>query len=210
MVPLYTKNWSVRTLQRTRPALAAQDILPAYSPRIVDRELDELLTALPALALEGAKGVGKTATAERRVARIHRLEDPAQRELAEADPAAILAGPTPVLLDEWQHVPAVWDAVRRAVDDGATPGRFLLTGSAAPTRAPTHSGAGRIVTVRMRPLALSERGIAEPTLSLRTLLVVAIAGIAFNAILFHRTERSSIQIWKELQEPSLRYGTFQL
>ena len=77
-------------------------------------------------------------------------------------------GPTPVLLDEWQHVPAVWDAVRRAVDDGATPGRFLLTGSAAPTRAPTHSGAGRIVTVRMRPLALSERGIAEPTVSLRT------------------------------------------
>ena len=62
-----------------------------------------------------------------------------------------------MLLDEWQRVPEVWDLVRRAVDEGAPPGSFLLTGSAVPDPPPTHSGAGRIVSVRMRPLALSER-----------------------------------------------------
>lgn len=141
-----------------------------YTPRVVDSELDELMGQLPAIALEGPKGVGKTATAERRVAVIYRLDDPSQRVVAEADPAALLEGPGPILIDEWQHVPSVWDAVRRAVDRGVEPGHFLLAGSAAPAEAPTHSGAGRIVRVRMRPLTLAERGIAKPTVSLRALL----------------------------------------
>ncbi len=98
------------------------------------------------------------------------MDEPEQRAVAAADPAVLLDGPGPVLIDEWQHVPPVWDAVRRAVDRGAVPGRFLLAGSAAPTEVPTHSGAGRIVRVRMRPLALSERGLAAPTVSLRGLL----------------------------------------
>jgi predicted AAA+ superfamily ATPase len=76
----------------------------------------------------------------------------------------------PILIDEWQHVPECWDLVRRAVDAGADPGRFLLTGSASPAEVETHSGAGRIVSVRMRPLALSERGVDQPSVSLRELL----------------------------------------
>lgn len=147
-----------------------EPILSNYTRRIVDVELDELLTALPALALEGPKGVGKTATAERRSTTTFRLDARAQRELAQADPAILLDSDPPVLLDEWQYVPAVWDAVRRWVDEDATPSRFILTGSAAPAQAPTHSGAGRIVTVRMRPLALSERGMTDPTVSLQALL----------------------------------------
>ena len=141
-----------------------------YTPRVVDSELDDLMDQLAAIALEGPKGVGKTATAERRVAVSYHLDDPSQRVVAEADPAALLEDPGPILIDEWQHVPSVWDAVRRAVDRGAEPGRFLLAGSAAPAEAPTHSGAGRIVRVRMRPLTLAERGIAKPTVSLRSLL----------------------------------------
>lgn len=144
-----------------------------YTPRVVDSELDELMDQLPAIALEGPKGVGKTATAERRVEVVYRLDDPSQRVVAQADPAALLEDPGSILIDEWQHVPAVWDAVRRAVDRGAEPGRFLLTGSAAPAEAPTHSGAGRIVRVRMRPLTIAERGIAKPTVSLRALLTGA-------------------------------------
>ena len=136
----------------------------------MDAELDELLTALPALVLEGPKGVGKTATAVRRSTTTFRLDTRAHRELAQADPTILLDNDPPVLLDEWQYVPALWDAVRRWVDGDATPNRFLLTGSAAPAQAPTHSGAGRIVTVRMRPLALSERGLADPTVSLQALL----------------------------------------
>lgn len=141
-----------------------------YLPRTVDAELDELLVALPALAIEGPKGVGKTATARRRARTLVELDDPAQRAIAEADPAAALTGTPPVLLDEWQRVPAVWDAVRRSVDRKAEPGRFLLTGSANPATPPTHSGAGRIATVRMRPLSLIERGVGRPTVSLRRLL----------------------------------------
>ncbi len=84
----------------------------AYSPRIVDTELDELLAGLPAVALEGAKGVGKTATAAHRVTTVVRLDEPAQRAIALADPALVVRNSAPILLDEWQHVPSVWDAVR--------------------------------------------------------------------------------------------------
>lgn len=136
----------------------------------MDAELDELLAALPAVALDGPKGVGKTATAEARSRTRYQLDRPTDRAIAEADPSALLDAPPPVLLDEWQHVPAVWDAVRRAVDADRTPNRFLLAGSAAPRTRPAHTGAGRIVSVRMRPLALAERGLAEPTVSLHALL----------------------------------------
>ena len=142
----------------------------SYLPRIVDRELDELIEALPAIAVEGAKGVGKTETAQRRAGSVHRLDDPAQRALAEAEPARVLGDVRPVLIDEWQRAPQLWDQVRRAVDAGAAPGSFLLTGSATPVSPPTHSGAARVVTVRMRPLSLSERGLDVPTVSLSALL----------------------------------------
>lgn len=141
-----------------------------YVHRVVDSELDALLRELPAISLEGARGVGKTATAERRAATAFYLDDPAQRTLAEAGPGELLSNETPILIDEWQRVPAVWDAVRRAVDRGARPGSFILTGSATPSDAPTHSGAGRIATLQMRPMSLAERQIGEPTVSLSELL----------------------------------------
>ncbi|WP_020496329.1 ATP-binding protein [Sciscionella marina] len=141
-----------------------------YVSRIVDAELDELLAGLPAIALEGTKAVGKTATALRRARTVHRLDDQAERAILEAAPERLVVGDGPILLDEWQRVPDSWELVRRAVDDGAEPGRFLLTGSASNTDTRTHSGAGRIVTLRMRPLSLPERGVAEPTVSLRRLL----------------------------------------
>jgi uncharacterized protein len=141
-----------------------------YLRRVVDDELGELVGSLTAVAIEGAKGVGKTATASRRAKTVHALDDPAQRSVARADPARLLDSAPPILIDEWQHVPECWDLVRRAVDAGAGPGRFLLTGSASPAGVETHSGAGRIVSVRMRPLALSERRFERPTVSLRELL----------------------------------------
>ena len=144
--------------------------MPGYIPRIIDHELEDLLSSLPAIAIEGPKAVGKTATAERRATTVFRLDSQAHQELAMADPSQLLEAAQPVLLDEWQHVPSIWDAVRRAVDADRTPNRYLLVGSMAPSAPPTHSGAGRIVTLRMRPLALSERGIAAPTVSLAELL----------------------------------------
>lgn len=143
--------------------------LGGYQPRILDAELDELLPQLPAIALEGAKGVGKTETAERRAGSVHLLDDERQLEVARADLTRLLATAPPVLVDEWQRLPAVWDAVRREVDTDPSPSRFLLTGSASPNGPPTHSGAGRIVQLRMRPLTLCERGM-PPTASLAELL----------------------------------------
>jgi predicted AAA+ superfamily ATPase len=143
--------------------------LAPYQRRVVDDELDELFGDLAAIAIEGPKGVGKTRTALQRAKTAYRLDDPAQLAVAQADPARLLDGERPVLIDEWQRLPEVWDLVRRAVDDGAPPGSFLLTGSAVPDPPPTHSGAARIVTVRMRPLALSER-LQKPSVSLAELL----------------------------------------
>ncbi len=146
------------------------DTAAGYQRRIIDDELDEIFPALPAIALDGPKGVGKTSTAARRAQTVLRLDDAAQRALLEADPERLDRGPHPVLVDEWQHLPEVWDLVRRSVDDHPGGGRFLLTGSATPTTAPVHSGAGRIVKLRMRPLAFSERGLAQPTVSLADLM----------------------------------------
>ncbi len=142
-----------------------------YLARTVDRELDELLPVTPALSLDGAKGVGKTDTAKRRVRDAWFLDDPAQRELARADFGLASAPAGTFLIDEWQRLPQVRDSVRRRVDSGAAPGSFILTGSATPVDpAGTHTGAGRILSIRMRPMGLHERALVTTTVSLGDLL----------------------------------------
>jgi predicted AAA+ superfamily ATPase len=142
----------------------------AYVRRVLDDELDALLPHLPAISIEGPKGVGKTATAVHRGGLIRRLDDPAELEIIKAQPTRLAEGRTPIVIDEWQRFPPSWDIIRRAVDHDASPGQFLLTGSATPSELPTHSGAGRIVTLRMRPLTLVERGFEVPSVSLESLL----------------------------------------
>lgn len=149
---------------------ARQPTGPGYTRRIVDEELDELLSGLPAITLDGPKAVGKTATALQRARTVHRLDDEDERSILQADPSLLLEGERPILIDEWQRYPGSFDRVRRAVDEGAGPGSFLLTGSASPLNPPTHSGAGRIVQVRLRPMTLAERGVGSPTVSLERLL----------------------------------------
>lgn len=141
-----------------------------YRSRIIDGELDELLGGLPAISIEGPKAVGKTATAMQRAATAYRLDDDDERPVLAADTSRLVEGEKPILIDEWQRLPASFDRVRRAVDDGAGPASFLLTGSATPTDPPVHSGAGRIVRLRLRPMTLVERRIDSPTVSLADLL----------------------------------------
>lgn len=141
-----------------------------YQRRIVDDELDAAFPALAAISLDGPKGVGKTATASRRAASVVALDEPHQAEELDADPGFIDRAPKPLLLDEWQRFPRSWDLVRRAVDRDRAGGQFLLTGSAALVTAPTHSGAGRITSLRMRPLSLAERAPGLATVSLAALL----------------------------------------
>lgn len=143
----------------------------AYQRRILDDLLDDLFPQLAAIAIDGAKGVGKTALASQRVVTTLDLTNPQRRQIAIDNYDLVAQVPTPVLIDEWQLVPSVWDRVRRAVDEDPAGGRFLLTGSAG--IAPgvrIHSGAGRIVSMRLRPMTLAERAIEQPTVSLGKLL----------------------------------------
>ncbi|HRL50729.1 MAG TPA: DUF4143 domain-containing protein [Propioniciclava sp.] len=144
-----------------------------YRRRIVDDLLDSVFVpdGLAAVALEGAKGVGKTATGMQRASTALSLTSAGQREALAANPDLVVQVPAPVLIDEWQLEPGVWDRVRHAVDDDPSGGRFLLAGSAGVAPGVRiHSGAGRIVRLPMRPLAMSERGLPEPSVSLAALL----------------------------------------
>lgn len=144
--------------------------MSAYLTRLIDQELSELLPILPAIALEGPKGIGKTATGARHAGTSISLDDQVQRELLAGHPNRLEHEKTPIFLDEWQKYPEVWDLVRRSVDRNPVGGRFLLAGSATPSHPPTHSGAGRIIRLRMRPLSLAERLPGNAVVSLASLL----------------------------------------
>ena len=143
-----------------------------YLPRIVDAELTDLLEAAGAVLVEGPRATGKTATAARAAASEVLLDvDDNARRMIGADPSAVLIGDTPRLIDEWQLEPVLWNHVRREIDRRAAPGQFILTGSAVPADdVARHTGAGRFVRLRMRPLSLYESGRSSSEISLRGLL----------------------------------------
>jgi predicted AAA+ superfamily ATPase len=134
-----------------------------YLPRLLDRRVSDLFAQLPALLLTGPRAAGKTTTARQHAATVVRLDRDAEAAAFRADPdAALRTQPAPILLDEWQAVPAVLGAVKRAVDDDPRPGRFLLTGSVrADLEAETWPGTGRLV--RLRLYGLTEREIVGRT-----------------------------------------------
>ena len=140
-----------------------------YRPRIADGELAERMESAGAVLIEGPKSCGKTATASRRASTVFRMDtDDSARDLVDTAPELLLGAAQPVLFDEWQVAPKLWNLVRRQVDDlGGEPGRFLLTGSATPRDDATrHSGAGRYSILRMRPMSLFETGISTGAVSL--------------------------------------------
>lgn len=142
-----------------------------YLARHADKRLTRLLDVHPALLIEGVRGAGKTSTASQLAAATLRLDHPPTAQIVANDPeAACKALPSPLLIDEWQRVPTVWDAVRRMIDEDRSPGRFILSGSSrAAVTADIHAGAGRILPVRLRPMTLSERRGVAPTVSLEDL-----------------------------------------
>jgi hypothetical protein len=129
-----------------------------YVPRLVDRRLRELFDQLPALLITGPRATGKTTTAERVANTLVHLDREAEAGPFRDDPdVALRSLPEPILLDEWQVVPEVLGAVKRAVDSGAGAGRFLLTGSVRwHLDTQTWPGTGRLVHLRMWGLTASE------------------------------------------------------
>lgn len=142
-----------------------------YRPRIVDGELQASLAAAGIVLIEGPRACGKTASARRAAKSEVLLDvDTQARALAEINPALLLQGEKPRLIDEWQVVDSVWDHARREVDVRGV-GQFILTGSAVPPDDETrHVGSGRVIRLRMRPMTLSEAGRSAATVSLRGVL----------------------------------------
>ncbi len=145
-----------------------------YKPRIVDRQVGKYLSAFGAVCIEGAKWCGKTWTSSYHSKSEIYIGDPSgnfqNRQLAELSPSLVLEGETPRLIDEWQEVPPLWDAVRYKVDQRPQKGQFILTGSATPNhKGILHSGAGRIARLRMRPMSLWESGDSCGKVSLEQL-----------------------------------------
>lgn len=146
-----------------------------YRQRLVDKTLQQALRRSGAVLVEGPKWCGKTTTAEQAAASIRYLDEPGKLEsnqlLAKINPAELLAGSAPLLLDEWQLAPELWDAIRFTVDRRATPGQFILTGSAVPANLEKlhHTGTGRFARIRMRPMSLYESGESSGAVSLAKL-----------------------------------------
>lgn len=146
--------------------------MATYLPRIADLELEQRLGYIGAVLIDGPKACGKTATASRQAQTVIRLdEDQTARTWVRLAPERLFDGPTPILFDEWQVEPTIWNKVRRQVDDRAGKGLFILTGSATPTDDATrHSGAGRFSVMKMRPMSLFESGHSNGEMSLASLL----------------------------------------
>lgn len=149
-----------------------------YRPRIADALLRKKLEAKGAVLIRGPKWCGKTTTAERHCRSVLYMSNPASRssniEMAKLDPAMLLQGETPRLIDEWQLAPELWDAVRFEVDHRHKRGQFVLTGSALPAQRSDaagnniifHSGTGRFSILDMMPMTLFESGDSTGDVSL--------------------------------------------
>ena len=166
-----------------------------YFQRMADRQLQERLNAFGAVLIEGPKWCGKTTTAEQAAASIIKLQDPDKRPqyfaAAETNPSFLLKGDTPHLIDEWQDIPILWDAVRTTVDERGMEGQFILTGSNTVDKSKIlHSGNGRISQMEMLPMSLWESKESNGSVSLQALFddplldIEAVSDVSIEQLVF--------------------------
>lgn len=159
-----------------------------YKQRIADQMLRRRLEGVGAVLIEGPKWCGKTTTTSQHAKTVLYMDDPSQMEqyqmLADVNPKALLVGNVPLLLDEWQLVPKLWDTIRYEVDRRGEMGQFILTGSAVPAKTNEihHSGAGRFAWLTMRPMSLYESGESTGEISLGDLFNAPDTIQAVNAL----------------------------
>ena len=145
-----------------------------YKPRIIDDIIEKYLINFGAICIEGPKWCGKTWTSSFHSNSAIYLGDPSgnfqNRNLAQISPDIVLEGENPRLIDEWQEVPSIWDAVRFKIDQTGKKGQFILTGSSTPNhKGILHSGAGRIARLKMHTMSLYEMGKSSGDISLEDL-----------------------------------------
>lgn len=142
-----------------------------YKERLIDNKIAEYMNSFGAVCVEGPKWCGKTWTSLNHAKSVSYIGSPVNnfqnRVMAELSPELVLQGELPRLIDEWQEVPAIWDAVRFEVDKEPGKGKYILTGSSTPKRKGIlHSGAGRIGRIRMKTMSLYETGDSSGSISL--------------------------------------------
>ena len=146
-----------------------------YYKRIIENNIKFRLQSKGAVLIEGAKWCGKTTTAKHLSSSMLKVDEPQNFEkykiMSETNPVSLLEGDNPRLIDEWQLIPNIWNAIRYAVDERDKFGQFILTGSALPIELSegTHSGIGRIVKLTMRTMSLYESKDSSGTISLASL-----------------------------------------
>jgi uncharacterized protein len=152
------------------------DIMTSYIPRLIDSVLKLELEAFGAVLISGPKWCGKTTTARQQAKSMINFQDQDRKEsylqTASVKPSALLVGENPRLIDEWQVIPQIWDAVRQEVDTRGEEGLFILTGSSrVDSKKIMHSGVGRISRLRMRTMSLYEQGKSNGTMSLEAMFM---------------------------------------
>ena len=160
------------------------DTIDSYRNRVADQLLQDQLEAAGVVLVQGAKWCGKTTTAVHAAKSVLYMDDPRQLQnnlrLAETNPSALLEGPAPRVIDEWQLAPQLWDAARFEVSRRGALGMLIFTGSAVPPDMSkiTHTGTGRFAWLTMRPMSLWESGESNGMLSLESLFAGTAQDIA--------------------------------
>ena len=144
----------------------------SYYPRLIEKKIDLALKSSGVVVIAGPKFCGKTTTSKVFSKSFYSLDTKAKIELCQIDPKAVLVGENPRLIDEWQNVPDLWNVARSKIDESDNKfGQFIFTGSSTPADKDDiyHSGAGRIVTVKMKPFSLLESKESDGSISLKSL-----------------------------------------
>ncbi|MDR0523419.1 MAG: DUF4143 domain-containing protein [Candidatus Methanoplasma sp.] len=141
-----------------------------YRPRVIDAQVREALEIFGGLLIEGPKWCGKTSTGLHHSRSVLYVGDENSAEMARMDPSLALEGERPLLVDEWQDAPVLWDVARREIDLSGKAGMYIFTGSSVPPKGSTHhTGTGRFARLRMRPMSLYESGDSSGAVSLSRL-----------------------------------------
>ncbi len=147
-----------------------------YKPRLIDDKITKYLKFFGAIHIEGPKWCGKTWTALNHSQSVTYMNDQSSKDLALIDPKYVLTKERPALIDEWQIVPSIWDAVRHICDEDSEKGKFILTGSTTLSKDDKedkkvfHTGTGRIVSMNMYPMSLYESGDSTGDVSIKDML----------------------------------------
>ena len=162
-----------------------------YKNRIIDKRIFRMMSIYGAVCVEGPKWCGKTWASRNHAVSASYIGDPAgsfmNKQMAELDPALVLDGEYPRLIDEWQVVPGIWDAVRYKVDQDGSKGKFILTGSSTPViKGKLHGGSGRIGGVSMRTMSLLETGASMGIINLMDLFEGTLIGKATGEVTLDR------------------------